>query len=206
MRNFASRKFRLRNQKPRKSSSKCTPFPCRYAFDYYIVGAFSDGFSVPRYCNVAGHIPCWVRHLSNIFLTLETECWWPSRKPGVVPCSDMSGEVIAVGQEVKTWKKGDRVCSNFSTDHIFGDTNPQIIQTSLGGQSPGVLTQYRCFPAHVGFWLDLFLCLCVEIVLIRHSWLFPSIFHTKKHRPSRKLNDLHDKRAGTYSDLVDALR
>lgn len=67
----------------------------------------------------------------------------------MIPCSDMAGEVIAVGEDVKNWKKGDRVCSNFCTDHIFGDTNAEIIQTSLGGQSNGVLTQYRNFPAHV---------------------------------------------------------
>ncbi|PPQ83214.1 alcohol dehydrogenase [Psilocybe cyanescens] len=60
---------------------------------------------------------------------------YPVGKDGVVPCSDMSGEVIAVGEDVTTWKDGDRVCSNFCTDHIFGDTNAKIIQTSLGGQS-----------------------------------------------------------------------
>ncbi|TFK36067.1 zinc-binding alcohol dehydrogenase [Crucibulum laeve] len=66
----------------------------------------------------------------------------------LVPCSDMSGEIISVGEDVKDWKKGDRVCANFSTDHLYGDTDPKIIATSLGGQSPGVLTQYRTFPDH----------------------------------------------------------
>lgn len=61
----------------------------------------------------------------------------------------MAGEVIAVGAGVKHWKKGDRVCSNFCTDHLDGDTNEEIIKTSLGGQSPGVLTQYKNLPAHV---------------------------------------------------------
>ncbi|TFK36068.1 alcohol dehydrogenase superfamily protein [Crucibulum laeve] len=67
---------------------------------------------------------------------------------GLVPCSDMAGEVIVVGEDVKDWKTGDRVCANFSSDHIHGDTDPEIIKTSMGGQSPGVLTEYRTFPAH----------------------------------------------------------
>ncbi|KAF8999882.1 NAD(P)-binding protein [Cyathus striatus] len=49
-------------------------------------------------------------------------------RTGLIPCSDMAGEIVAVGEEVKDWKVGDRTC--------------------LGGQSPGVLTEYRSFPAH----------------------------------------------------------
>ncbi|KAJ3526508.1 hypothetical protein NMY22_g10135 [Coprinellus aureogranulatus] len=66
----------------------------------------------------------------------------------IVPCSDMAGEVIAVGTDVKEWKEGDRVCANFATDHLSGPPTAEIAQTSLGGQAPGVLTQYRSFPAH----------------------------------------------------------
>lgn len=65
----------------------------------------------------------------------------------------MAGEVVAVGADVKKWKQGDRVCSNFSTDHLDGDTDEEIIKTSLGGQCQGVLTQYKNLPAHV--------CLCI---------------------------------------------
>lgn len=67
----------------------------------------------------------------------------------LVPASDMAGEVIAVGEEVTGWKAGDRVCANFSTEHLHGPTNPRIQNASLGGQAHGVLTQYRTFPAHV---------------------------------------------------------
>ncbi|PPQ79521.1 hypothetical protein CVT25_003403 [Psilocybe cyanescens] len=68
--------------------------------------------------------------------------------PNLVPLSDMAGEVLAVGEDVTGWKKGDRVCANFATDHIHGRTTPAIQQTALGGQAHGVLTQYRTFPAH----------------------------------------------------------
>ncbi|KAF7775726.1 hypothetical protein Agabi119p4_4119 [Agaricus bisporus var. burnettii] len=66
----------------------------------------------------------------------------------LVPCSDMAGEVLALGEGVLDFKVGDRVCANFSTDHLYGDPTPDIIKSSLGGQSHGVLTQYRTFPAH----------------------------------------------------------
>ncbi|KAF4619868.1 hypothetical protein D9613_004995 [Agrocybe pediades] len=66
----------------------------------------------------------------------------------VVPCSDAACEIIGVGEEVKGWKVGDRVCANFSLDHIHGAVNAAIANTALGGQQYGVLTQYRTFPAH----------------------------------------------------------
>ncbi|CAA7260115.1 unnamed protein product [Cyclocybe aegerita] len=66
----------------------------------------------------------------------------------LIPCSDMAGEIIALGKVVQNWKVGDRVCSNFATDHIHGPTNPAIQKSSLGAQSHGVLTQYKVVPAH----------------------------------------------------------
>lgn len=44
----------------------------------------------------------------------------------LVPCSDMAGEIVAVGDDVKGWKVGDRVCANFALDHIYGDVSPAI--------------------------------------------------------------------------------
>ncbi|TFK43791.1 hypothetical protein BDQ12DRAFT_195160 [Crucibulum laeve] len=74
---------------------------------------------------------------------------YPAKLPdNLVPCSDMAGEIISLGVDVKGWKEGDRVCANFSTDHIYGDTTADIQNTSLGGQAHGVLTEYRTFPAH----------------------------------------------------------
>lgn len=57
----------------------------------------------------------------------------------------MAGEIIALGEDVKDWKVGDRVCPNFSPEHLYGDTTPAIQQASLGAVSQGVLTEYKAF-------------------------------------------------------------
>ncbi|KAI0350994.1 NAD-P-binding protein [Trametes cingulata] len=69
-------------------------------------------------------------------------------KKNLVPCSDMAGEIIALGDEVKGWSIGDRVCSNFATDHIFGDPTEENKATGLGAPIDGVLTEYKVLPAH----------------------------------------------------------
>ncbi|KAF9455316.1 chaperonin 10-like protein, partial [Collybia nuda] len=69
----------------------------------------------------------------------------------LVPCSDMAGEIVAIGTDVKDWKKGDRVCANLAADHLYGDSSYIIKESHLGCQSPGVLTEYRTFRSHVIF-------------------------------------------------------
>ncbi|KAJ6543575.1 alcohol dehydrogenase superfamily protein [Mycena vulgaris] len=68
--------------------------------------------------------------------------------PNLVPCSDMAGEVIAVGEDVKHWKVGDRVCANFFLDKLNDEQTPETDASALGGAAQGVLTEYRTFPAH----------------------------------------------------------
>jgi len=91
----------------------------------------------------------------------------------------MAGEIIALGEDVKDWKVGDRVCANFSPDHLYGDTTPAIIDTSLGGQAHGVLTQYRTFPAHVCICLLTLTCFTTDDFSL--SWRYLGITVTKKH-------------------------
>ncbi|KAI5115028.1 hypothetical protein M0805_003607, partial [Coniferiporia weirii] len=69
-------------------------------------------------------------------------------KPNVVPGSDCAGEVLSVGDGVKDFKVGDRVCANFSPEHVFGDIKATERDTSLGGMVDGVMTEYRKFPAY----------------------------------------------------------
>jgi len=60
----------------------------------------------------------------------------------------MAGEVIAVGEDVKAWKIGDRVCPNFTVDHLDGESTPATQASALGGPIHGVLTEYKIVPAH----------------------------------------------------------
>ncbi|OCH92534.1 NAD-P-binding protein [Obba rivulosa] len=69
-------------------------------------------------------------------------------KENPVPCSDMAGEVLAVGDAVKGWAPGDRVCANFAIDHIFGDVTVESKNSGLGAPIDGVLTEYKILPAH----------------------------------------------------------
>ncbi|KAK7019162.1 hypothetical protein VNI00_018194 [Paramarasmius palmivorus] len=66
----------------------------------------------------------------------------------LVPASDMAGEIVAIGQDVKGWKIGDRVCANFYADHVAGDITPEIQCTGYGGQIHGMLTQYKVVKPH----------------------------------------------------------
>jgi len=69
--------------------------------------------------------------------------------PNLVPGSDMAGEIISLGDDVKGWKIGDRVSPNFCLDHIYGPSTREIQATALGASVQGVLTQYKIVPAHV---------------------------------------------------------
>ncbi|KAJ7131178.1 alcohol dehydrogenase [Mycena epipterygia] len=66
----------------------------------------------------------------------------------------MAGEVIAVGEDVKGWKKGDRVCANFMLDKLHDEQPVEIGNTALGGTTNGVLTEYRslvAIPSHLSY-------------------------------------------------------
>ncbi|KAJ7439493.1 NAD-P-binding protein [Mycena latifolia] len=60
-------------------------------------------------------------------------------QPGIIPLSDMAGEIVAVGSAVTAFSVGDRVCANFAMPgFIFGD---------LGAEIDGVLCEYKLFDA-----------------------------------------------------------
>ncbi|KAJ7328049.1 chaperonin 10-like protein [Mycena albidolilacea] len=70
---------------------------------------------------------------------------YPGNLPrNLVPCSDMAGEVISVGEGVKEWKAGDPVAASFLQDKLHNDSSGE---QGLGGSVQGVLTEYRVFPA-----------------------------------------------------------
>ncbi|RYN34823.1 hypothetical protein AA0113_g492 [Alternaria arborescens] len=66
-------------------------------------------------------------------------------KHNVVPCSDLSGEVVRVGNQVDDFAEGDRVIASFDLKTLYG-TMPDW-HHSLGGCYDGVLREYIALPS-----------------------------------------------------------
>jgi NADPH:quinone reductase-like Zn-dependent oxidoreductase len=69
---------------------------------------------------------------------------WPV-KDEVVPCSDFSGEVVAIGNNVSKFEIGDRAIGNFLLTNQYG--TPTCYDDSLGGFVDGGLREYVALPA-----------------------------------------------------------
>lgn len=67
-------------------------------------------------------------------------------KDNVVPCSDMAGEVVQVGDGVRGFSIGDHVTAPVSLIVLYGPVKDE--DNSLGGSVDGVLRQYLVLPAH----------------------------------------------------------
>lgn len=65
-------------------------------------------------------------------------------KEGVIPCSDFSGEVVHLGQEVRDFAVGDNVVGNFSIKHFSGV--PKRYDDGLGASVDGGLQEYVTLP------------------------------------------------------------
>ncbi|MBM3947554.1 MAG: NAD(P)-dependent alcohol dehydrogenase [SAR202 cluster bacterium] len=62
-------------------------------------------------------------------------------RPGLVPCSDGAGEVVAVGEGVTRVKVGDRVAGIFMQTWLAGEMTPAHQRSALGGAIDGMLAQ-----------------------------------------------------------------
>ena len=60
----------------------------------------------------------------------------------VIALSDGAGEIIEVGNDVSSWKVGDRVMPNFMRDWIDGPVDEKALKSGLGGGVDGVLAEY----------------------------------------------------------------
>jgi NADPH:quinone reductase-like Zn-dependent oxidoreductase len=67
-------------------------------------------------------------------------------KGDVVPGSDGAGTVVAIGEKVTRFQKGDRVCTTVNQAHLAGSLTPAASLTGLGGSLDGVLRSYGVFP------------------------------------------------------------
>ena len=67
-------------------------------------------------------------------------------KPMVI-CSDGAGEVIAVGEDVRDFKPGDRVMGSFFQNWYDGELDRAVAPSALGGSIDGVLVTERVFEA-----------------------------------------------------------
>ncbi|MEM6744833.1 MAG: NAD(P)-dependent alcohol dehydrogenase [Pseudomonadota bacterium] len=90
--------------------------------------------------------------------TVETPKGRSPRFP-LVPCSDGAGEVVAVGEGVRSVAVGDRVASCFFQDWADGPCTPEAMASALGGARDGVLAEEAVLeeggvipvPAHLDF-------------------------------------------------------
>ncbi|EMD00662.1 hypothetical protein BAUCODRAFT_144303 [Baudoinia panamericana UAMH 10762] len=63
----------------------------------------------------------------------------------IVPGSDICGTVVS--SKSADWKEGQRVMAIFNQTHLTGQVKAKDLASGLGLPLPGVLTEYRCFPA-----------------------------------------------------------
>ncbi|CAE6405768.1 unnamed protein product [Rhizoctonia solani] len=66
---------------------------------------------------------------------------------GLIPSCDGAGEVVAVGEGVTQWKKGDRVHSLFFETWFDGPIKDEHTLSTVGAGTTGCLAQYRVFDA-----------------------------------------------------------
>ena len=62
------------------------------------------------------------------------------------PLSDAAGEVVAVGNEVTSWKTGDRVVSHLFIDWQDGFATPEMRSATIGWPLPGLLAEFSVLP------------------------------------------------------------
>ncbi len=63
--------------------------------------------------------------------------------PGLIPCSDAAGEIVAVGDDVTAYKPGDRVINTFNPRWFGGRAPLNIANETYGNCQDGWLAEYK---------------------------------------------------------------
>jgi NADPH:quinone reductase-like Zn-dependent oxidoreductase len=92
----------------------------------------------------AGEVLVQVRAISFNFrdLLVVKGVYNPKLRLPRIPVSDGAGEVVAVGEGVSEWKKGDRVAAIFMQNWIDGPPTAEKSRGALGGDIDGMLAEY----------------------------------------------------------------
>lgn len=77
----------------------------------------------------------------DIAIPLGRYVW--EAKPGLIPCSDAAGEIVATGEDVHSFKPGDRIVSSFHSRWFGGRPPAGLMEDSYGSGKDGWLTQYK---------------------------------------------------------------
>lgn len=81
-------------------------------------------------------------------LAVLTQNYYPTLEPPYVPCSDASGEIVALGADVRDWSLGDRVTPTYTQGWHAGLPTPAMrSRGTLGVPLTGVLQEYITVPA-----------------------------------------------------------
>ena len=70
----------------------------------------------------------------------------PRQPLPLIPCSDGAGTVVAVGEDVTTWRPGDRVMGAFAQDWLDGEVDGRCGRRTLGGPLDGMLAEEVILP------------------------------------------------------------
>jgi NADPH:quinone reductase-like Zn-dependent oxidoreductase len=100
-----------------------------------------------------GDVRVRVRAVSLNYRDLVTARGAKKRKAPIVPASDGAGEVIAVGQGVTRFRRGDRVVAAFFPTWLDGPLSDAHHAAALGGGQDGMLAEEVTLPEQA--WLPL---------------------------------------------------
>ncbi|HMW00254.1 MAG TPA: NAD(P)-dependent alcohol dehydrogenase [Acidobacteriota bacterium] len=91
-----------------------------------------------------GQVLVRVRAVSLNYRDLMVSKGWynPKQKLPLVPCSDGAGEVVAIGEGVKSVKPGDRVMSCFFQRWQNGELSDVDARSTLGSPADGMLREF----------------------------------------------------------------